>query len=189
LSTSQATTKESLNPKDKMKHINKYNCCLLLLSLFLLSCSNKSNWDKFIEKYDKDGFSEFQNSFIAFRGNYENDNIYLISKCEDDLPVYLVTVDIRTQEIKEIDRSMLIEHNQKDYFTNSEINSLIKSFLKYDFYLLSCDNNLNIMVNPFESNEPARLLRVNEKAGISDKIKGYFTHYKNNWYIRDYNPK
>lgn len=172
----------------------------LSISLFVLalfSCNQKSNnrmtseektnnIDLFIKKYNQTDFSEFKNAFVTIRQKDHNEVIYLIHKFENSLPVYFVTYDLQQNSITNINRDLLKKSGIEDYYTDETISNLVYSFQKYDFGLLGVDSNNNVFINPFEINTPAVLLRLSSKTNEKQLKKGYtYTHYKDNWYLRD----
>lgn len=164
---------------------------VLLSILILTSCKSdgieKTQIDEFIKKYQDESFDSFKDVFVAIRGsNTLLNNIYIVSKCGGNLPVYFVTYNFVTNSITEINKSALTNSNVKDYFTEKEINTIITNFRKYDFYLLGVDSDGNVFINPFKTNAPAYFLKLKDVSNQKKIKKGYvYTHYKNNWYINN----
>lgn len=173
-----------------MKKKSLYTLCVFFFfSIFIFSntsCQRKQNINKddFIEKYQIEDFSKFSNSFIAIRSKGIQEVTYMIHEFGSNLPTYFVTYNCLTNSIINIDNTMLKEEGIDDYYTEKEISDLIIEFRKYDFYLLGSDNEGNVLINPYEINQPAFYLR-SSKLDISDTIRmGYvYERYKDNWYI------
>ncbi|MDR2123178.1 MAG: hypothetical protein LBP34_08645, partial [Flavobacteriaceae bacterium] len=139
----------------------------------------------FIEKYQNEDFSEFRGASIAIRQGRFNETRYMVTKIGSNLPVYFVIYNEFKDSIEKINKSLLQKEKINDYFTDEEIKNLINNFRRYDFGLLGVDNEGNVLINPFEINSPAILLRVSKQTGEKEIRKGYvFKHYKGNWYIR-----
>ncbi|MFY7936925.1 MAG: hypothetical protein ACOVOQ_06095 [Flavobacterium sp.] len=162
---------------------------LYLLSLLIItSCQKKLKQNDFeivINKYDKTDFSFFKNTFIAIRERSRSEIIFIIGKSEDNLPVYFVNYSINKDRIIEINKRALKEKNIEDYFSDNEINKLIVNFKKLDLSLLKVDKDGNVFINPFDINEPAVMLRLENLSNKKEIRKGFvYSQYKNNWYIK-----
>lgn len=162
---------------------------LSLLTMFVfVTCQNNikisDKIDGVIAKYDKEDFSYFNNIFIAIRNAGFNEITYIIHKSEGDLPVYFVKYT-KINGKMEINRTLFEKAKKKDYFTNAKIKEIIENFRKYDLLLLQVDKSGNVYMNPFRSNEPAKLLRLAHPSNQKEIRKGFvYKHYKNQWYIR-----
>ncbi len=173
-----------------MKKYSLYTLCIFLFfNIFIFSttsCQRKQNInkDEFIEKYQIEDFSKFSNSFIAIRSKGLLEVTYMIHEFGSNLPPYFVIYNCLTNSIIKIDNTMLKEEGIDDYYTEKEISDLIIEFRKYDFYLLGSDNEGNVLINPYEINQPAFYVRATN-TNLPDTIRiGYvYKKFKDNWYI------
>ncbi|UZT99836.1 hypothetical protein ODZ84_09850 [Chryseobacterium fluminis] len=166
--------------------INFFKILFFLSFISLYSCQNSRNTDidSVISKYDNHNFSLFKGSFIAIRQEYPTEIIYIIGDLEGNKPLYFVHYNAVQNSITKINNSLLQKYNMDDYFDKEKINKLIINFRKYNFKLLSVDENDNVFINPFEINSPAILLKVPKASGVERIRMGYFyKKYKANWYI------
>lgn len=161
---------------------NKFLFILFILFIILQSCKGQnSEITDVISKYNKEDFSCLKNVFINVRGRSHNDTIVLlINKYRFKYSPYIVTVNLNTKEIVNID-SKLAERDCKNYFTLDEIKNFTKCFLKYNFEVLAVDNDENVYINPNQQNTPILLRKVKSSNPIDFKD---FKSYKGNWYIR-----
>lgn len=171
-----------------MKFTYKISYIFISVLSMLLACNttgpSRDEIDKVIKKYDRESFDEFRNVFISERSKTGNEIVYLLHKFEDDLAVYFVHYDLINGRILKIDDKMLKNRGMAGYFTEQEIADIIKKFRKYKVYLLGVDDDGNIYLNPFYSNEPPFLLKLKNTPKDREVKKGYmYTLYKGNWYL------
>lgn len=166
-----------------MKIINIISITFII-SFFCTSCKVNKDYDSFIDKYQNYNFSLYKNTNITYRDSYDTTNIYVLTNKVGNKPVYFIHYDKAKKLITEIDRKMLKKANIPDYYTDEQIKIIIDDFIKYDFYILGCDEEGNVYINPYKSNTPPFFLRLKDKKS-KETIKMGFTykHYKRNWYI------
>lgn len=157
-----------------------------VLPLFSGCLENKtpSNIDHFIKEFENENFVQFKNISISLKSKSLNRAVYILIKTNNNLPAYIITYDLTNKRILEIDHSMLAKAGLADYLTDSQISAYIEAFRKYDFYLMSVDNDCNVYINPFYANQPVCLMRLNTPAHHGTIQKGYlYEQYKGRWYV------
>lgn len=165
------------------------NIFLLINIVVLSSCHYKTispkTLDDFTKRYQNERFSKFKNTAIFIRSEDFINTIYVIDKGDGkNLPVYFVTYNKWLNKITEINNKMLKEQGIPDYFTSTQIASIINNLRMYKFSLLCVDAQNNIFINPFYINNPAVFLRMDKGSHIDfKKVSGNFIHYKGNWYV------
>lgn len=161
-----------------------FRILILAIFFFITACNKEKNYYDFINKYDNCDFSEFNNTFIVYRGTNDNKEVYHVSRMENDEPSYIVYYDSFSEKVKSIDDSNLKKMNIKPYYSKEKIDEIFHDFSKYDFYIIGCDNDNNVLINPYEANTPPYFLRLNEKSEKKYIKKGYvYQHLKGKWYI------
>lgn len=161
---------------------------LFLSCVVLYSCQNskKQDIDSVVAKYNKSDFSVFKKSLVAIRQKNSSETIYMVGDSEGNKPLYFVDYDEIKDKIITINKSMLEKSKVSDYLSNEEIEKLITSFRKYDFVLLSVDEDNNVFINPFEINSPALLIRFDKLPKKGRVKKGYlYKKYSGNWYVKE----
>ena len=156
---------------------------IFLIIIVLYSCkrTNNATLSDIIDKFDNVDISLFDNKFIAIRDDNYIYTTYIINIANDNEWPYFVKYNKLTKKISKKWKYGPNKHN----FTDKEINEMIEHFNKLNIYLLSVDNNKNILLNPYSKNSPPSLLRVNNFQGKDTIRKGFiFKHYKKNWYIK-----
>lgn len=159
---------------------------LSILPLISGCLENKapSNVDHFIKQFDNEDFIKFKNISITLKSKNVNKAVYILLKTNHHLPAYIITYDLAKKRIEEIDHSMLAKAGIEDYFTDLQLSDYIESFRKYDFYVMSVDNDCNVYVNPFYPNQPVCLMRLSASAKNGLIQKGYlYEQYKGRWYL------
>lgn len=154
----------------------------------LSSCSNKGvtndDIDKFISKYNNEGFGNLKGISINQRSRDINEVVYVVGRFEENKPPYFVEYNIAGQSVTKINKSLLDKDSVPDYLTHFEITNAVNTIRKHDFFLLAVDSSENVYINPFYANEPAYLLRLKIATGDSVIRKGYvYELYKGNWYL------
>jgi hypothetical protein len=159
---------------------------LSILPFFSGCVENKSfsDIDQFIRQFENEDFVQFKNISITLKSKNLNKAIYILIKTNSNLPAYIITYDLVKKHIVEIDHSLLAKAGIEDYFSDHQLANYIDAFRKYDFYLMSVDNDCNVYVNPFHANQPICLMRLNTSVHQGMVQKGYlYEQYKGRWYI------
>lgn len=169
-------------------HHKSLKIVFFLSFVVFYSCQNskKQDIDSVISKYNSSDFSNFKGSFIAVREKSISETIYILGDSEGNKPLYFIEYDEIKNKIILINNSILKRMKVPDYFSSEEIKKLISLFRKYDFVLLSVDEDNNVFINPFEINSPALLIRFNKLPNAESVKKGYlYKQYKGNWYLKE----
>jgi hypothetical protein len=157
-----------------------------ILPFFSGCLENKTppNVDHFIKQFENESFIQFKNISITLKNKSLTKAVYILIKTNSNLPAYIITYDLVKKRILEIDHSMLAKAGIEDYFTDFQLSDYIEAFRKYDFYLMSVDNDCNVYINPFYANQPVCLMRLNTSVHYGMIQKGYlYEQYKGRWYI------
>lgn len=161
---------------------------IMSLLPFVSGCLNNnrthSDIDQFIAAFENEDFVQFKNISITLKSKSANKAIYILIKTNSNLPAYIITYDLVKKRIMEIDHSMLAKAGIEDYFTDAQLSNYIETFRKYDFYVLSVDNDCNVYLNPFYANQPVCLMRIKNSSYHNIIQKGYlYEQYKGRWYL------
>lgn len=156
----------------------------------LFSCSNGNNGitakaiEEFTGKYENVKFDGLKDIAISIRGGKVGEVVYMVGKGEGNLPVYIVTYNLKKGGIANINKINLEKGQVQDYLTREEIVNAIKTIRKYNFFYLATDSFQNVYINPFYAVEPPYFLRLKTFTGDSIVRKGFvYELYKNKWYL------
>lgn len=169
-------------------HHKIFKIIFFLSFVVFYSCQNSrtQDIDFVISKYDDTDFSVFKGSFIAIRQKNSSETTYMLGDSDGNKPLYFIEYDEITDKIILINNLILKKTKIPDYFSNKEIEKLITNFRKYDFALLSVDEDHNVFINPFDINSPALLIKFYKLPNKERVIKGYpYKQYKGNWYLKE----
>jgi hypothetical protein len=161
---------------------NKFLLIVLILLNTLQSCnSQNSNYNDVLDRFNGEDFTCLKGVFVNIRGNIKNDTVVLMmSKYRFKYSPYIIRASYSNKEVLEID-SKLANRDSNNYFSEDEIKTFTKCFLKYKLEVLAVDNDGNVYINPYQQETPI-LLR---KSIYSIPIDfNQYKLYKGNWYIK-----
>jgi hypothetical protein len=160
------------------------SCLLILIFLFVSSCNcRRMNSDEFIQEYDSVDFSLLKGKYIFLRSGdiLSNTAIYFLYENALDCGPYAITFDKTNQNILKIKNDMVLESCGKDYLDKSQIEKIVKRFVKYKLHSVMVDYNDNVYLEYVKDNSEIHFMRKSRDYIVLDTIR--YKHYKGNWYM------
>ena len=157
---------------------------IIFFVLFLSSCSQNINLEKFMDKYDSVDFTPLKNTSIYFRSRGEgiNSSIYFVNKYNGNCSPYIVEFNDVTNKIIDIKNNLVISSCKKDYLSKNEIELYMKEYMRYKLCLLQVDPEGNVSINPRNSASPTIMRKA---VGSYPENLNQYKCIEKNWYVKN----
>lgn len=163
---------------------------ILIVFICFVSCEKKTQENekmkKVIKKAEEINIDFFKGYFIGVRDKRIDEIIYIVGSSDENLPVYFVHFDLISNKVVKINNEQILDNGCKNYLTDNKIKKLVEEFRKLNLCLLDVDSKKNVLINPFQINEPAILFKpVVHKQDKQINYNGFvFGEHIDGWYLR-----